>query len=94
MNSNLWLILSVSVFFGLATGIYEFVLPPFLKTLGISFGQMGVIFAIAGAAMVLVRIYMGGLSDLWGRKPLYGAALFACAIGTASPMVISGMVAQ
>jgi len=94
MNSNLWLVLGTATLFGLATGIYEYVLPSYLKSQGISFETMGLIFTLAGAAMVMVRIYMGGLSDLLGRKPLYGMALVVCGLGTASPAVVSGLLAQ
>jgi len=78
MQSNLRLVLLVSALFGIATGIYEFILPIYLKAQGVSFTTMGAIFALAGLAMVLARIYMGGLADRWGRKPLYGWALAVC----------------
>lgn len=78
MSRNLWLVLGTAVVYGLATGVYEFVLPLFLRAQGISLQNLGIIFALAGAAVVLVRIYMGGLSDHWGRKRLYGWALAVC----------------
>lgn len=94
MSGNLWLVLSTAVFFGLATGIYEYVLPLFLKGQGISFGQMGVIFALAGLIMVVVRIYMGGLTDRLGRKPMLGGALLLCGLATAAPPLFFGLAAQ
>lgn len=83
MSRNLWLILGVSLLFGISTGIYEFVLPYFLQAHHISFQQMGWIFALASLAMVLARIYMGGLADRWGRKHLYAWALAVCGGATA-----------
>ena len=64
MNSNLWLVLGTAVLFGLATGIYEYVLPHYLASQGISFLKMGAIFAIAGAGMVLVREAGGFVTDM------------------------------
>jgi len=94
MNRNLWLVLGSAVFFGLATGIYEYVFPLFLRSQGITYAAMGGIFAVAGAAMVLVRIYMGGLSDRWGRKHLFGWALVICGLGSAAPPLLGGLLAQ
>jgi len=87
MNRNLWLVLTTALIFGLSTGIYEFVLPLLLRAQGFSFEKVGVIFALAGLAMVLARIYMGGLADRWGRKALYGWALLVCGLA-------SGLAAQ
>lgn len=94
MNFNLWLVLSTAVFYGLATGVYEYVLPQFWFAHGMSYREMGIIFAVAGMAMVLVRIYLGGLSDLWGRKPLFGLALAVCGLSTAALPMLAGIPAQ
>ncbi len=94
MSANLWLVLSTAVFFGLATGIYEYVLPLYLKSQGITFAEMGAIFAIAGAVMVAVRIYLGGLTDRVGRKPMLGTALALCGLATAAPPLFVNLLAQ
>lgn len=78
MKSNLRLLLGVALLFGISTGIYEYTLPLFLRAHHLSFEKMGVIFALAGLATVIARIYMGGLADIWGRKPLYSWALAVC----------------
>ena len=78
MKPNLLLLLGTAVLFGIATGIYEFILPFFLKAQHMSFMSMGVIFAISGFFMVIARIYLGGLADTLGRKPLYTLALVVC----------------
>ena len=75
VNRNVKTVLAVSILFGMSTGIYEFVLPFYLKERGLSYEAMGVIFAIAAAGMLGLRIVMGRLADLWGRKPFYGLAL-------------------
>ncbi len=80
MNRNVKTVLAVSVLFGASTGIYEFVLPYYLDEQGLSFQSMGNIFAIATAGMLLVRVLMGRLADLWGRKPFYGLSLAGSAV--------------
>ena len=80
MNRNVKTVLAVSVVFGATTGIYEFILPYYLKERGLSFQSMGAIFAIAAAGMLAVRIVMGQLADRWGRKPFYGLSLAGTAV--------------
>ncbi len=80
VNRNVKTVLAVSVLFGASTGIYEFVLPYYLDEQGLSFQSMGNIFAIATAGMLLVRVLMGRLADLWGRKPFYGLSLAGSAV--------------
>ncbi|HEX2951932.1 MAG TPA: MFS transporter [Armatimonadota bacterium] len=82
MKSNLRLLLGISLLFGVSTGVYEYILPLFLDAQGISFQNIGIIFALSGLVMVIARIYMGGLADLWGRKPLYSWALAVCGSAT------------
>ena len=79
MNRNIKTLLAVSVLFGAAAGIYEFVLPYYLSEQGLSFQSMGAIFAIAAAGTLLLRIVVGRLADLRGRKPFYGLTLGASA---------------
>ena len=80
MNRNVKTVLAVSVLFGASTGIYEFVLPYYLAEQGLSFQSMGTIFAVAAAGMLLVRVMMGRLADVWGRKPFYGLPLGGSAL--------------
>ncbi len=75
MNRNVKAVLVVSALFGAATGIYEFVLPYYLAERGLSFQHMGAIFAVAAAGMLALRILMGRLADLWGRKLFYALSL-------------------
>jgi len=80
VTRNVKIVLAVSVFFGAATGIYEFMLPYYLDEQGLSYESMGTIFAVAAAGMLLLRILMGRLADVWGRKPFYGLALGGSAV--------------
>ncbi|MFB3880615.1 MAG: MFS transporter [Armatimonadota bacterium] len=80
MNRNVKTVLAVSILFGMSTGIYEFVLPFYLKERGISYETMGAIFAVAAAGMLGLRVVMGRLADLWGRKPFYGLSLGGSAV--------------
>ncbi|MHB9024286.1 MAG: MFS transporter [Armatimonadota bacterium] len=94
MKANLWIILVISLLFGVSTGVYEFVLPLFLRARNISYESLGLIFAIAGLAMVLARIYMGGLADRLGRKVLYGWALAVCGLVTGLTPLFPAQVMQ
>jgi MFS family permease len=80
MSRNVKTVLLVSVLFGGATGIYEFVLPYYLDERGLSYQNMGTVFAVAAAGMLLLRVLMGRLADLWGRKPFYGLSLGGSAV--------------
>lgn len=94
MTRNLKLVLATALVFGVVTGVYEFVLPLFLRANRIEYTQLGIVFALAGLAMVVTRIYMGGLSDQWGRKPLYGWALALCGVATGLTPFFPALVGQ
>lgn len=81
-RTNLRTVLIVTLLYGIVTGIYELALPLLLKSWGIRLVDIGIIFALSGLAMVLARIYLGGLADRWGRKLVYGWALALCGITT------------
>ena len=74
MTRNVKIVLLVSVLFGASTGIYEFVLPYYLQERGVSPQAMGAIFSVAAVGMLVLRIVMGRLADLWGRKLFYGVS--------------------
>jgi predicted MFS family arabinose efflux permease len=80
MSRNVKTVLLVSVLFGAATGIYEFVLPYYLDERGLSYESMGTVFAVAAAGMFALRVLMGRLADVWGRKPFYGMSLGGSAV--------------
>jgi MFS family permease len=80
MNRNVRVVLAVSVIFGATAGIYEFILPYYLKQRGLSFESMGAIFAVSAAGMLALRVVMGGLADRWGRKLFYSLSLGGSAV--------------
>jgi len=82
VNRNVKTVLLVSILFGAATGIYEFVLPYYLKERGLSYESMADVFVAAAAGMLVLRVLMGRLADVWGRKPFYGLALGGSAVIT------------
>lgn len=94
MKSNLRLFFGVALLFGISTGLYEYILPLYLVARGVNFERIGLIFALAGLAMVLARIYMGGLADRWGRKPLYAWALAICGGATLVTPFTPGLLGQ
>ncbi|MFA6110203.1 MAG: MFS transporter, partial [Candidatus Latescibacterota bacterium] len=73
MGRNVQVLLLVSILFGVAGGIYEFVLPYYLEGRGLSFMNMGYVFAASTLAMFVVRLGLGNLADQWGSKRLYVA---------------------
>jgi len=79
MNRNVVTILIVSALFGLSFGVYDFVLPFYLSERGFSYARMANVFAISSASVVFVRVIMGRLSDVWGRKSFYSASLLGSA---------------
>jgi len=87
----------VSGLAGLAFEIYELTFSLYLKDLGLSGLQMGSIFAVAALATVLLRIYLGHLSDRLGRKGIYGGSLALCGAAclmtplTAAPLALKAL---
>ncbi len=79
MSRNVKVLLIVSVLFGVAGGLYEFVLPYYLTGRSISFRNMGTIFALSAAGMFFVRLGVGEAADVWSRKRLYLLALVVSA---------------
>lgn len=73
-------LLVTSVFFGLAFGVYELVLPLYLLDIEISLAGLGMIFAFAEVVVFFLRVYSGRLSDIFGRKMFYSLALLFCSI--------------
>jgi len=80
MNRNVKTLLFVSILFGLSLGIYEFILPFYLKDKGVSFAGMGVIFSLSSIAMFFIRLHSGQFADIHGRKIFYSLALLGSGI--------------
>ncbi|OGG55635.1 MAG: hypothetical protein A3F84_29205 [Candidatus Handelsmanbacteria bacterium RIFCSPLOWO2_12_FULL_64_10] len=80
MGRNVRVLLLVSILFGIAGGLYEFILPYYLEGRGLSFKSMGYVFAASTLAMFAVRIGLGNVADRWGSKRLYLLSVFSCAV--------------
>ena len=80
-RAGLATLLFVSVSFGLAFGIYEVFLPLFWSAKGMPLKTMGYIFATSAVGVFVLRVYVGRLSDNFGRKPFYTLSL--CVAGLA-----------
>lgn len=92
MNRNTQLLLAVSAVFGLGAGAYEFLLPYYLAQRGVPFRGMALIFALPTVGVLLLRVYLGGLSDVWGRKVFYSAALVASALATWTTALVGSVL--
>ena len=84
-------LLSVSILFGVAGGIYEFVLPYYLAGRGLSFMNMGYVFAASTLGMFVVRLGLGNLADRWGSKRLYMLAMFWVALACFATPFTAGL---
>jgi len=92
--------LAISLFtWGIGEGLFLYFQPLYLKELGADPLQIGLILGIAGAAMVLVYIPSGFISDKIGRRPLLRAAwsfgmiaTWLMAGATSLPLFVVGMV--
>jgi len=80
MDRNVKVLLFISILFGLALGIYEFIFPLYLNDRGISFQNMGIIFSLSSIAMFFIRIHAGNLADVHGRKIFYSLSLLGSGI--------------
>lgn len=82
MEKNSLVLFFVAVFLGLSNGLYLFLYPYFLDSLGISFGNMGIIFSVAALVTAVLGVIIGWLSDLSGRKKYYAISLFLGSLTT------------
>lgn len=92
-EGNFRVLLLVSVLFGVAGGIYEFVLPYYLSGRGLSFTNMGYVFSASTLAMFAVRLGLGNLADRWGSKRLYLLALGSVALACFATPFTAGLFA-
>lgn len=92
-KDNFPILLSISILFGVAGGIYEFVLPYYLAGRGLSFMNMGYVFAASTLGMFVVRLGLGNLADRWGSKRLYLLAMFWVAVACFATPFTAGLFA-
>lgn len=91
MRRNLWVIICTSALFGTGGGLYEFVLPFYLEDRRLSFHQMGIIFSLASGATVLLRVYLGGRSQVGGRKWAYSVSVALCSLAVGLKAVFASL---
>jgi len=75
MRRNVGVLFAVCVGFGFTTGLFDFVVPFYLRSHGLSFAQIGYVFSISALVIFVLRMYLARLSDLVGRKLLYVGSL-------------------
>ncbi|MFO8012775.1 MAG: MFS transporter [Phycisphaerae bacterium] len=83
MRRNVLALVIACTLFGIAFGVYELSLPLFLDDVNIQLEAIGLVLAAGAAANFLVVIYGGRLTDLLGRKGIYGGNLLVVAAATA-----------
>ena len=93
MRRNVLALILAGGLFGLAFGVYELALPLFLDDVHVQLEAIGLVLAAGAAANFLVVIYGGRLTDLLGRKGIYGGNLFVVAAATAVTPVFRHVVA-
>ncbi len=93
MQRNVYVMIVVSILFGLSLGIYDFVLPFYLESRGVPKVSMGFIFAAGALIPFFLRIGVGGWSDAVGRKRFYWISMLACGAANAlSPLTANAWV--
>lgn len=74
------LLMLVSWLFGYASGAYEVLFPLYLDWIGVSFTDMGILFGITAAVIMLFNVVIGSKSDVVGRKIFYAVSLALCSL--------------
>jgi MFS family permease len=77
---NFRVLIASSGLFGLAFGAYNLALPLFMRASGFSGMEGSVVFAVPLAVGVGLRLWVGRLSDMVGRKLFYVLSMFGAAI--------------
>jgi len=87
-TAGLGVLIFVSITFGLAFGVYETLLPLYWDSRGMSFATMSWIFSLSAIGLFFLRVYVGRLSDVFGRKIFYtGSLVLAAASNLATPLL-------
>ncbi len=94
MNRNIKLIFFTTGLFAFCVGLYDYILPFYLQSIGISFTNMGYIFAVGALLVLPVKIYSGILSDKLGRKGVIIGTLLCTSLANFGTPVLSGLNAQ
>jgi MFS family permease len=99
LNRNLLFVAVALLTWGFGEGMFFNFQPIYLKTLGSSEQQIGLILGAFGAAMAITHIPAGRLSDRMGRRPLLWiawvmglVATVVMALARELPMFVTGML--
>jgi MFS family permease len=88
VRRNILTLVVVNSLFGLAFGVYDLAFPLFCDDNGIAKSTIGLILSGAGVVNFLIVVYGGRLSDLVGRKGIYGITFLGlAATNMATPLV-------
>ena len=71
MNLDLKVVFAALILSAVVDGLFNFVTPFYLTSIGISLLDIGVIFSIAAFVMVLVNIILSAYTDVKGRKAVF-----------------------
>jgi MFS family permease len=91
MRHNVSVLFAVCVGYGFSTGLVDFAVPYYLDSLGLSFAQIGTIFAASAVVIFLLRLHLARLSDLVGRKALYVGSLALTSLSTLAFPFVRGL---
>ena len=80
MRRNIVVLFAICVAYGFSKGLFDFAAPLFLKRQGHSFKQIGYVFSASALVIFVVRLTIGRLSDLMGRKAFYTASLVVTSV--------------
>jgi len=83
VRRNVLALIIANGLFGVAFGVYELALPLFLDDVDVRLEAIGLVLAAGAAANFFIVIYGGRLTDLLGRKGIYGGNLLVVAAATA-----------
>lgn len=83
MDMNLKVIFLALLLSSFVEGLFAFVTPFYLTSLGISFFSIGLIFSVAALAMVLIRVLFGAYTDIRGRKVVFASSFLLQAVSNA-----------
>jgi AAHS family 4-hydroxybenzoate transporter-like MFS transporter len=76
---------------GLDTANLQYVAPTISKDLGITSTQMGIVFSVGFAGLLLGGIFLGPLADRRGRRPILLLGSIITAVGSAGTILVANL---
>jgi MFS family permease len=84
LSRDIWILTGAQILFGSGFGLLSAVWPLYLRDLGASPQEIGIVFGVGNLVAVLCFLPAGYLADRIGRKPVMIAASLVAAVGVAS----------